>query len=360
MIMKKNILIVLVSLIALNAQAQVDSTATDEEDFSQYANMELSGGAKRFCTSKVLGMSPNKLISLGYDFQTAHTLDNTDPNAAKAESKTGNARISAAHGVRVAANFPLLSNTKWLINLGGNYWQTQYDMSSHSKDNYFIHQLHHHPLSTLGLNLTVFKPLDEKHFILAFVSADANGNFVLFDNQIGNYIERSKYTVVGFYGWKRSDLSMIAVGASRTYRPGALGIIPLILFNHTFENRKWGIESLFPARLNVRRSFNPRNLLMFGYELEGNSYSIINRATGVSPYGPLELRRSELRPRITYEKSLAGFIWLSVQAGYRIAYNFNIDDKDYFRLIGSDRPYYMENTLGGAFYFNVSLNLVSP
>jgi hypothetical protein len=359
--MRKHLLLLLLTVLSHFVFAQVDTTAEEEEDFSQYANLELSGGAKRYCTSKVLGLSPNKLISLGYDFQTAHTLKNTDPNANGAPySTSGTANITAAHGVRVAANVPLISNTKWLINLGGNYWQTQYDMSSHTKDNYFIHQLHHKSLSTLGLNLTAFKPLDEKHFILAFASADANGNFVLIDDKIGDYISRAKYTLVGFYGWKRSDLSMFAVGASRTYRPGAQGIIPLILFNHTFENRKWGIESLFPARLNVRRSFNPRNLLLFGYELEGNSYAIINRATGVSPYGPLELRRSELRPRITYEKSISGFIWLSVQAGYRIAYNFNVDDKDYFRLIGSDRLYFIENTLGGAFYFNVSLNLVSP
>jgi hypothetical protein len=158
---------------------------------------------------------------------------------------------------------------------------------------------------------------------------------------------------------------MIGVGLSRTYRPGALGLIPLVLFNHTFENRKWGVESLFPARLAFRRSFNPRNLLLLGYELEGNSYSIINSTPPFAPffnpaYNDLELRRSEIRARIGFEKAITDFMWVTAQFGYRINYNFNIDQGDIFRLIGSDKPYYMENTLTNAIYFQVGINLVSP
>jgi hypothetical protein len=57
---------------------------------------------------------------------------------------------------------------------------------------------------------------------------------------------------------------------------------------------------------------------------------------------------------------LVGFIWLSVQAGYRINYSFDVDEGDKFRFIGSNSPYYMYNQLTNPLYFQVSLNLVSP
>ncbi|MFN7791393.1 MAG: hypothetical protein ACK5NM_02485, partial [Cyclobacteriaceae bacterium] len=45
------------------------------EDYSMYGEAELAGGAKRFCTSKVFDLSPNKLISVGYDFQGGYRGD---------------------------------------------------------------------------------------------------------------------------------------------------------------------------------------------------------------------------------------------------------------------------------------------
>ena len=39
----------------------------------------------------------------------------------------------------------------------------------------------------------------------------------------------------------------------------------------------------------------------------------------------LEIRRGEIRLRIVYEFSLKEFIWLSIQAAYRINYRFDMD-----------------------------------
>lgn len=369
MVMQKIILSFSFVFLLSSAFAQQDSTQEEQIDFSQFSDMGAPEGSKRYCTSKVLGLSPNKLITVAYDFQGPHSLTNTDPFGATGNSipekyvREGKADIQSSGGLRLAANVPIISNTKWLINVGGTYWRNGYQMESFTSNSYVVSNLQQRGLTTIGLNTTIFKPLNEKHFILAFASADANGDYTLGDEKIGEYLVAPKITAAGFFGWKRSDRSMVAVGLSRTYRPGALGIIPLILFNHTFENRKWGVESLFPARLAFRRSFNPRNLLMFGYELEGNSYSMINRTTGANfnpAYNNLELRRSEIRPRISFERAITDFIWLTAQVGYRINYNFNMDQGDIFRLIGSDKPYYIENTLTNAVYFQVGINLVSP
>jgi hypothetical protein len=59
------------------------------------------------------------------------------------------------------------------------------------------------------------------------------------------------------------------------------------------------------------------------------------------------------------------FMWMSLQAGYRYGYSFNADnfapdDKEFFRGFFGDQPYAQENVLGGTWYAQVSINLVSP
>jgi hypothetical protein len=348
--MNKKILLSSLILMAAVANAQQDSTAEEAIDFSQFAEMAPAEGTKRYCTSKVLDLSPNKLISIGFDYQGPHSLT----------SKNEDVEINSVSGMRISGNIPVISQTKLVWAVGFTHWQSFYDIPDHGKsDQPFVHNLHKYGLSTTGINTTLFKPLNERNFILAFVSADMNGNYQLNSSDIGDFLGKTRYSVAGFYGWKRNDRSMVAVGISRTYRPGALGYIPLVMFNHTFESRKWGVEALFPARAAMRRTFNPRNILLAGYELEGNSYHLLNR-NGSFQENDLELKRSELRFRLTYEKSIYNFIWISVQAGYRVNYNFNVDRGDNFRSIFGGDPYTIENRLTNPFYFNISLNLVSP
>lgn len=353
-----------------NVYSQKDSIPEEEIDFSAFADADVPTGTKRYCTNKVIGISPNKLISIGYDFQgkhdleTSHNPNNTSTIGDPMPYPSSTSTIQNASGLRLLVNYPIISNTKLLFTLGGNYWRTNYSFNQQPTNNnpnfnYVGRALEQRGLTTVGVNSTIFKPFNEKYFMLGFVSADANGDFTIGDEKLGDYLTQPKYSAALFFGKKRNDFSILAFGISRTYRPGALGYIPLIIFNHTFQNKKWGIESIFPARAAVRRTFNPRNLLFFGYELEGQSYSLINR--GANPYfNNLELRRSEIRPRITYEFALSGFIWMSVQAGYRINYSFDIDQTDILRLLGSDKEYYMENKITNPLYFQVSLNLVSP
>jgi hypothetical protein len=135
-----------------------------------------------------------------------------------------------------------------------------------------------------------------------------------------------------------------------------------MLLNWTAPSRKWGVEMLAPARVHIRKTFSARNILLFGYELEGNSYHILRSANG--SVNNLELRRSELRIRAMWESSLYSFMWMSMQLGYRYGYSFNLDkfenDKEFFRGFTGNQPYAQENTLGGTWYVQLSLNLVSP
>ncbi len=365
MSMKKILLFALAIFVLTPVFSQVE----EEEDYSQYADFGFDENTKvkRFATQKVFDQSPTKLISIGYDF--------VGPNSTGIGEVTNNlvgvapedARINFNHGLRLAANFPVYSRNSLIVQVGGNYWEQRY--SWEDRDgliNPANTAVAERGLRTFGLNTTVFKPLNEKNFIIAQVQADYSGDYWFDQFQPLNTI---RYSGAVLYGWKPHDRLMWGLGFSRTYRIGDHNYIPVVYYNHTFKNRKWGIEALAPARINLRRTFNPRNILMFGYELEGQSYRL-SRMRGtlysfddgvtVKTMQNPELRRGELRIRFTYEKSLKDFIWLSIQAGYRYNWRYDIDEGEFFRGFFGDQPYVLENNLTNPLYLNISINLVSP
>ncbi len=352
------------ALASLNVSSQNDSISKGEEeiDFSQFSGdaevstAKLNDGVKRFCTAKITGISPTKLISLGYDFQSSYTLTANENLATPSSDK-----ISATHGLRLAANFPIISRNALTINLGFTYMESNYSFNKSIPTNPLSSSLNQSALRSTGINLTVFKPLNEKHFILINSSHDLNGDYRLNEWQNPKYI---KHSVLGVFGWKKHDRRQFGIGVARTYRVGEVNYIPVVLYNYTSKNGKWGIESILPARFHYRRTFSPRSMLFAGFELEGNSYRLRNRGgvfnTAQTQYSSLELRRSELRLRLVYERSLYKFLWISIQAGYRYNYKFNVDEGEFFRGFVGKQTYVMENKITNPFYANISLNLVSP
>ncbi|MCU0367785.1 MAG: DUF6268 family outer membrane beta-barrel protein, partial [Cyclobacteriaceae bacterium] len=322
----------LLVVFSMNLFAQESDTTVVEEDFSMYDDAELADGAKRFATNKVLDQSPNKLISLGYDFQGAHDL-NFGVWGSLPESSV---RVKSVQGIRINSNFPVISRANVLLNIGVNYWETNYQIES-SESHPISSSLQTRGLRTTGVTTTLFKPFNEKRFMLIQFVFDLNGDYFLPDFQSLSYTRVSPTFI---YGWKKHDRLMYGFGFSRTYRVGEPNLIPVFMYNYTAPSRKWGIESVFPARANFRRTFNTRTLAFFGYELEGQTYRM-SSLKGVEGIVNPELRRSELRIRMTFERSIKNFVWLSAQAGLRYPWNFNLDDGNIFRGFG-DTPYTME------------------
>lgn len=340
--------IVLALLVAGLPMAWAQDSTAVEEDYSQYADVELAGDSRRYCTPKVLDLSPNKLVSVGYDFQSAYPMIFSGSSASL--------RNRYNHGLRVAVNAPVISRTRWLVSLGATYIENRYAINF-STSHPLASVLDNDGLRSVGLNVTIFKPLNELNFVLVNSLLDVNGNYG-WKKMPG--VRQAKISALAVYGWKKHDRLMYGLGIAQTYRVGEMNYIPVILYNYTFPSRNWGIEAFFPARANLRRTFNPRLLGFFGYELEGNSYLVKSRSTDLAPsVRQIELRRSELRIRFTLEKSLKDFVWLSFQCGLRYDWNFNADANDVFRGF-NNKTYLLENRLGNALYANISINLVSP
>ena len=368
----------LVGFVGWTQAQSVDSSRTpqtpEDEDFSMYDQVDFADqSARRFCSPKIEGLSPAKLISIGYDYQGGYGL-----GAGAFSNKTNDnwwapdsVNVLNSSGLRLGFNIPVVSRTNLVWQMGANYWEQRYAMEglngepAHSPHP-LIQSLQENGLRTLGVNTTLFKPLDDRRFLLFQGSADLNGDFSLPGLMPLKYL---KYSAALIYGIRPNEKKQWGLGIARTYRVGELNYIPVFLFNWTDRSNKWGSEILFPARAHVRYTFNPRNMLFGGFELEGQSYRLWDGPSYIS-YNlrgeDLEIRRGEIRLRAMYEFSLKDFVWMSVQAGYRINYRYEVDrlsgGQEIYRAFGllSDAPYVMENRLGNPLYFQVSVNLVSP
>jgi hypothetical protein len=349
--------------------AQTDTAkTTEEEDYSIYENATFTEGQnKTFCSPKIFDLSPARFVSIAWDQQLPYTMklspigdfEGDSANVVSNES----AKVNSTAGLRFFANIPVISSSKFLWQLGMNYWNVKYsfsDVNAPLPDSSVIHQISKNGLSTTGLHTTLFKPLNDKQFILAQFSADINGAYTLSTMQGLKY---TRYSAAILWGKRPNDRKQWAIGLSRTYRVGEPNIVPIIMYNWTSPGRKWGTEILFPARAHVRKNFTARSLILAGYELEGQSYRITGVALPLNK--ELEIRRGELRFRMEYQCQIWGFLWGSLQAGYRYDYSFHADytekdGSDFFRGFFGTQNYAMLNELGGAAYFNVGIHLVSP
>ncbi len=328
-----------------SASAQIDSTKTDKDNINFDEFVSADGEASKvYCNQKIAYLSPYRFISLGFENIFPSSISSVS-NPETTNSNTTNNTINNFGGLRFALNTPVISKNNITVSLGANVWNSNIVLEDMTTDDFnkSITQL-----NSMGLNATIFKPFNEKNFAIFQLSGDINGNYTNF-----SAINGKGFTFSGtaIYGWKRNDNFMWGLGVSRTYRAGALIHIPVVLYNRTF-NKTWGIETVFPAKLNIRRNFSPTSLLMLGYEIEGNSYHI-----ATSGGSELYLRRGELKPRLSYEQKLNGFIWLAVQSGVRFDWRFDAYD---VKNTSDSEKLLVANTLGNALYFNVSLNFVNP
>lgn len=243
---------------------------------------------------------------------------------------------------------PVISNQRIIWQLGGFYWQSQYnDVTGNSG---VANSLASTGLYDAGLTSTFFIPLNEKNFLILLGQAEAASNGPGLDISSRSLT----WSMAAVYGWKKRDDLMWGLGFTRGYRMGKVITVPLLMYNRSF-NKNWGLESLLPIRMNVRYSIKPNSLLLAGYELEGAQYAI-DDSPAYADIKNTYLQRGEIKARLSYERSLYKFIWLSAQAGMRVNGRFNFSPNYNYK----EKDYSTTSVLGNPFYFNIGINWVSP
>jgi len=346
--------------------AQNDTIVEEEEDYSMYDNVEDVGEIISFCSPKIFDLSPNRFISVGYDFASSGKLTTSPEGAYAPDGKATNTSSSDVfyHGLRINANIPVVSKSSIVWQMGGGFNQSNYvgsgDIDTGTHD-MFIDELEK-GLTSVNLNTTLFKPIGERNFLILQVLGELNGNYTFKNANSIPKFENTRLSSTLLWGRRPSDRLQWGLGLSRTFRAGELNYIPVVMYNYTSKNRKWGTEILFPAKAAYRRKFDPRNILLIGYELEGSTYRLYDTKFNAQN---LELRRSEIRLRFDYQRQIKGFYWMGIQAGVIANYSFNVDDltatnnKEFFRGFFGDQKFTFLNGMRPMPYVNISFNLVS-
>ncbi len=332
------------SLIVLSTSVFAQEDTTEVFDYSKFGDAE---GVKRYCTQKVLNQLPQRIISIGYEHHGGFDMPGVRVGPLLTSSQ--DFRVNQVSAFRAQANIPVISTSKIIWQMGANYWSSKYGIQNPG-NNFFANSLNNRSMTTAGINSTVFKPLNEKNFLIMQASADMNGVFQNLSDVNGKALTLSGTLI---YGWKTSEKNMIGAGISRTYRAGQILHVPVLLWNITFNDR-WGMELLLPARGHLRYNFSTSSILQLGFELEGNQFWMNQPG---SPKGAVFVQRGEMKPRIMWDRKISGFFWLSAQAGLRYNWRFDVmNDYD----AREDNLRYFSSRLGNPFYFNISLNFVSP
>lgn len=324
-------------------------TDTEEFDFSDFAPAEE---VKAFCSSRILGGGPQDLFSVAYDQQLDHTLT-AGPLGSSGQAE---ANIKRVREFRIDAQYPVISKNNITLALQLNYLRTLYDLEDETPEHPLLNTLSQDGLTSLSASTVLFKPLNMKNFMLFQLGIAANANFSL-----NNLSEAgpARLSAAAIYGWKPHERKMWGLGVSRTYLGGALNYLPVFYYQYAAANGKWGIDALLPSRFNVKRYFKPDAILSAGFNFQGNTYQL-NNVLEEGNINDIVLRRSELRFRLIMEKGITKTLWVSAQTGLRYNWEFNTDEKDFFRSLFAEDPYFSENDLSNPLFFQLAVKWVSP
>jgi hypothetical protein len=279
--------------------------------------------------------------------------------------------VKSTGGFRFNTNIPIISKSSFVWQSGINFMDTRYDvveapisprtpilLPNGNEARSLGKILNEDGLRNLNWTNTFFFPLNETEFIVFQGQLDLSGNYALDSFQP---LSTVKYSAAAVYGRRINDYYRWGIGVSRTYRVGNLNYVPVIMFDWTSKNRKWGTEILFPARAYLRYNISKNSLLLAGFDLEGQSYHIDEYSVNGNSY---EIRRGEVRPKLEFQTKISGYIWASVQAGYRMDWSYDADEladsTDFFRGFFGNQEFGMINNLENPLFFNVGLNFVSP
>lgn len=370
--MKKYLLIVLGILLGTSSLTYAqDEWEGDDEDYSMYDDFESADGktVKSFAPPSIVGMSPQRFITIAADVELPYNMElspigNYEPDSTASVGETANVRFTG--GFRFNSNIPIISKKNFVWQSGINFMDVRYSVADYERVDPVVgfyeysdipNTLNRRGLRNLNWTNTFYIPINEKSFFILQAQIDMSGDFGFRFQPLRTL----RYSAAVLYGQRPHERLQWAVGMSRTYRVGNMNYIPVAMLNWTSKNRKWGTEILLPARAHGRYTINKNNLILFGVELEGQSYRIDHLSQGNDSF---EIRRGEIRPRIDFQKKLFGNFWGGFQVGYRINYSFDADNlkngRDFYRGFFGDQPFAMLNNLGNSMYFNFSISFVSP
>lgn len=330
----------------LQAQEIVADTAQTErqaEDLKELAN------------PGVIGMNRSKGLIVRYEFVPRFGVYATAQQGGIPDSEKTAVRRNNKYEIK--AYVPVVNNPHFKLVVGGGYFVEEYNFKRPEEEDYPLYKnLQDKDLRSISGQVLMLKPLNEDNFLITRFKGELNGDYGKSNISLSKYLKSSLEAI---YGWKKSPSFAWGVGVQLGYNFGRQTIYPDILYNRTF-NERWGVEAIFPANVTLRRNFSEKSYLYMGYKVDGASYNInIDSPPFNSPplseIETIELRKSEIRGRIRWEREIYDFLWFGLETGYRNILQFAAYDGENVKANAL-----IKNHMKDAVFLNVEIFLVPP
>lgn len=317
-----------------------------------YGNINADSAAvnpkdKEYANPSVLGMSRSKGIIIKYEAQPEFGIKSYSSNP-----EIGNKEADVQRHTRldIKAYAPLLNRPHFKLILGFNYFFEQFSFDATPPSYDFYKNIQDRNLKTIGSQLVLLRPINYKNYMVFRLKGDLNGDYTSHRLSFAKYLKSTFETI---YGWKRNANLAYGVGVQLGYTFGRQTVFPVFMYNRTY-SPKWGIELLLPARAQVRYNDSDKSIFYGGIGLDGASYNISTNPEVVG-LGTLELRRSEARARVRWEREIYDFLWFGLEAGYRVNIQLNA-----FEGEGRTAKRIIKNHLKDASLVSAEIFLVPP
>jgi hypothetical protein len=297
----------------------------------------------------VIGMGKSKGVIIRYERLPKFGMYSEGQQSGVEDARTS---VMRSNRFEIKAYAPLVNNPHFKLVLGGGYYLEEFNFRKPEMEQYPLYQrLEDKNLRSLDGQLIMLRPINQKNYLIFRVKGELNGDYGKHDISLTRYLRTSMEAI---YGWKKSPYLSYGIGVQLGYAFGRQTIYPALLYNRTFNDR-WGVESIFPANVMFRRNFSEKSLLYMGYKIEGATYNINIATPPFDQYETVELRKSELKARVRWDREIYDFLWFALEGGYRYNHRFNVYD-------GRQRTAnpLIENHIKDAAFFNVELFLVPP
>lgn len=179
-----------------------------------------------------------------------------------------------------------------------------------------------HHLKTNKFSLYAVRSWNSRFYSTAVLRMSVNGDYAGWMDFGDHY---RTYSALLAFGVKPNEDREWGFGLTFSHNDVRNIILPFFIFNRTFNDR-WGLQSVLPAELYLRRNFGPTTTLLIGAEYDSKFYAL-NWRTIPAPY--LEgyyLRNGGVRVKAHLEQQVIPWIWIYGDAGVWLPLNseFNL------------------------------------
>ena len=279
--------------------------------FLLHAQEEPPSDMVPLCKPGVAHKSPGQGLSLEYGL-----LYDQDQ-----EKNEAGEDIRAYERINMKLKLPIVLKENFKVLIGVSHRLEDFQFGIQSAENIGIQSFSYfdRQLKKSAFNVMALRSLTPKHYLIFIAEASFNGDFA----QVYNFDKRyALYKAAGILGIKKNENEELGLGLSVAAGFRGTSIYPFIVYNKTF-NDKWGLESILPVKVHLRRNFNHGNLLLIGAQFLSRSYSI---DLDNSPTDPFHLTRQEIMVSAAWQKQLKGWLWASASTGYIFSLSNRVRD----------------------------------